>query len=679
MEKFKQFYEFLEANPLDFTTWSQFLGLVESSNDLYHIRKAFGIFLSHFPLTFGYWKKYADLDAENREDIYEKAIEMAGNCLEIWQYYLDFAMEIKSSKFVRSLFRRAIRRLGVSYLSGDLWKKWIKWEESRDRMDNVTKIYLTLLSTPVREIDEFWDHFKKHVQNRDTKELISPKQLFEIDEEIRSDPRFSEVKRGMSEIDMFRLKKIMERHDKLYKSTSTRVNRVSFYESEIKRTFFHIKPLNYHQLNNWNQYINFAEDQYENGSEKIEYVKMIYERALIPCALYVEIWKRYTIFFESHNMIDEAREVYEKATKIFVKNRPDIFISYAEFEERNKKYSKARELYQYLINKMAIGHIETIVKYANFEKRMFKISQSRMDEKKSQDEQIIEIYKNGMDIFEKKLPDSKIKDKRQYAYLSMEYCKVLYQIYQKKQRILKNYLNNYDNENGNVKDLKSKNENKMNIENEKENNIEIEIEIEKEKEKGNENENENGKKIENEKEKENEKSNEKENKKKIEIEIEKENDTNKEIDDEKNISKIKIENKEEEEKMKNEANKYLILSRKVIEKALETIDNYKPLWLFLIDYEMKIGGKDIYPRIKKVFERCIGDGSTLSKDEKISMLSLFIKISKFYSDEIILIRKAEEKLLKIPTVYSNHKDLENKKRLIEQIIELGNLKQTNKF
>ncbi|KAJ6237236.1 pre-mRNA-processing factor 39 [Anaeramoeba flamelloides] len=662
MEKFKQFYEFLEANPLDFTTWSQFLGLVESSNDLYHIRKAFGIFLNHFPLTFGYWKKYADLDSENREDIYEKAIEMAGNCLEIWQYYLDFAMEIKSSKFVRSLFRRAIRRLGVSYLSGDLWKKWIKWEESRDRMDNVTKIYLTLLSTPVREIDEFWDHFKKHVQNRDTKELISPKQLYEIDEEIRSDPRFSEVKRGMSEIDMFRLKKIMERHDKLYKSTSTRVNRVSFYESEIKRTFFHIKPLNYHQLNNWNQYINFAEDQYENGSEKIEYVKMVYERALIPCALYVEIWKRYTIFFESHNMIDEAREVYEKATKIFVKNRPEMFISYAEFEERNKKYSKARELYQYLINKMAIGHIETIIKYANFEKRMFKISQSRIEGKKNQDEQIIKIYKNGMDIFEKKLPDSKIKDKRQYAYFSMEYCKVLYQIYQKRQRILKNYLNNYDSNNDNNDNLKVKNENKMNIENENEK------EKDKEREDGEDNEKK-GDII------------EKKNENEIEIEIEKETEKKKDNSEEEKGKIFSIENqdynKEEEEKLKSDAQKYLILSRQVIEKALETINNYKPLWLFLIDYEMKIGGKDIYPRIKKVFERCIGDGSTLSKDEKISMLSLFIKISKFYSDEIILIRKAEEKLLKIPTVYSNHKDLENKKRLIEQIIDLGNRKQVN--
>ncbi|KAJ3452950.1 pre-mRNA-processing factor [Anaeramoeba flamelloides] len=670
MEKFKQFYEFLEANPLDFTTWSQFLGLVESSNDLYHIRKAFGIFLNHFPLTFGYWKKYADLDSENREDIYEKAIEMAGNCLEIWQYYLDFAMEIKSSKFVRSLFRRAIRRLGVSYLSGDLWKKWIKWEESRDRMDNVTKIYLTLLSTPVREIDEFWDHFKKHVQNRDTKELISPKQLYEIDEEIRSDPRFSEVKRGMSEIDMFRLKKIMERHDKLYKSTSTRVNRVSFYESEIKRTFFHIKPLNYHQLNNWNQYINFAEDQYENGSEKIEYVKMVYERALIPCALYVEIWKRYTIFFESHNMIDEAREVYEKATKIFVKNRPEMFISYAEFEERNKKYSKARELYQYLINKMAIGHIETIIKYANFEKRMFKISQSRIEGKKNQDEQIIKIYKNGMDIFEKKLPDSKIKDKRQYAYLSMEYCKVLYQIYQKRQRILKNYLNNYDSNNDNNDNLKVKNENKMSIENENENKTENENEKEndKEREDGEDNEKK-GDII------------EKKNEIEIEIEIEKETEKKKDNSEEEKGKILSIENqdynKEEEEKLKSDAQKYLILSRQVIEKALETINNYKPLWLFLIDYEMKIGGKDIYPRIKKVFERCIGDGSTLSKEEKISMLSLFIKISKFYSDEIILIRKAEEKLLKIPTVYSNHKDLENKKRLIEQIIDLGNRKQVN--
>jgi len=54
---------------------------------------------------------------------------------------------------------------------------------------------------------------------------------------------------------------------------------------QIKRPYFHVKPLEKAQLKNWKEYLEF---EIENGTH--ERVVVLFERCVISCALYEEFW-----------------------------------------------------------------------------------------------------------------------------------------------------------------------------------------------------------------------------------------------------------------------------------------------------------------------------------------------------------------------------------------------------
>ena len=54
---------------------------------------------------------------------------------------------------------------------------------------------------------------------------------------------------------------------------------------QIKRPYFHVKPLEKSQLRNWNAYLDF---EIEQGDK--QRAKVLFERCLIACALYEDFW-----------------------------------------------------------------------------------------------------------------------------------------------------------------------------------------------------------------------------------------------------------------------------------------------------------------------------------------------------------------------------------------------------
>jgi len=56
---------------------------------------------------------------------------------------------------------------------------------------------------------------------------------------------------------------------------------------QIRRPYFHVKPLEKAQLKNWRSYLEF---EIANGSEKR--VTVLFERCVIACALYEEFWMK---------------------------------------------------------------------------------------------------------------------------------------------------------------------------------------------------------------------------------------------------------------------------------------------------------------------------------------------------------------------------------------------------
>ena len=65
------------------------------------------------------------------------------------------------------------------------------------------------------------------------------------------------------------------------------------FEEKLKRTYFHVKPLDHKQLKTWDLYLD-----YEIMKGDHERIIVLFERCLIPCALYEQFWAKYARYLE---------------------------------------------------------------------------------------------------------------------------------------------------------------------------------------------------------------------------------------------------------------------------------------------------------------------------------------------------------------------------------------------
>ena len=68
---------------------------------------------------------------------------------------------------------------------------------------------------------------------------------------------------------------------------------LSRYEEKLKRTYFHVKPMDQKQLRVWDQYLDWQVSQ-----EDHQRTVVLFERCLIPCALYEQFWAKYARYLE---------------------------------------------------------------------------------------------------------------------------------------------------------------------------------------------------------------------------------------------------------------------------------------------------------------------------------------------------------------------------------------------
>jgi hypothetical protein len=70
-------------------------GLCPVQGDLKALREVYDDFLSSYPLCYGYWKKYAEIQlkhgsVEDAKSIYERGVAAISNSVELWLAYANF-------------------------------------------------------------------------------------------------------------------------------------------------------------------------------------------------------------------------------------------------------------------------------------------------------------------------------------------------------------------------------------------------------------------------------------------------------------------------------------------------------------------------------------------------------------------------------------------------------------
>ncbi|KAJ5068957.1 pre-mRNA-processing factor 39 [Anaeramoeba ignava] len=386
--EFDKYIQFLEKNREDFSTWIKILTVAENGRKINQIRKSFDLFLSIYPFAFGYWNKYSLLDLENQEEIYERAVKVAYYCVDIWIFYCRYSIENKPPDFTRNLFERAIEAVGTDFFSTNLWNDYIEWEFSQNKPENVTKIYQKVIQIPIQQIEIYWQNYKRHAQTRPLSEL-EPENLSQNE---------NEEKKENEQNNLFKLQTILQKQEQEFQKTLVKFNKIIIYESGILRPYFHIHPLDDQQLYIWNSYLNYAEEQYKLNLESFEFVIKLYERSVISCSLYPSFWLKFALFYEENNKIQEARNIFQKATQIFIPNRPKI---------QNIKNKK---------NQKAIA--EGFIKLAHFEYRISnKSNEIFINSLENTLSELTEYYANSR--------LTKRKNNKIYAIITIELCRFL--------------------------------------------------------------------------------------------------------------------------------------------------------------------------------------------------------------------------------------------------------------
>ena len=104
--------------------------------------------------------------------------------------------------------------------------------------------------------------------------------------------------------------------------------------------------------------------------KEVDQAQSIYERYVLVHPE-TKNWIRYARFEESQGFIDNARNIYERATEFFGDEWLDgkFYAAFARFEESCQEYERSRTIFKYALDKIPKPQAVDLFKaYTHFEK-----------------------------------------------------------------------------------------------------------------------------------------------------------------------------------------------------------------------------------------------------------------------------------------------------------------------
>ncbi|GLI77371.1 hypothetical protein PoHVEF18_005661 [Penicillium ochrochloron] len=372
----------LVDDPDNFETWEKLVrgaealegGINRNSNPqaITTARNVYDRFLAKFPLLFGYWKKYADLEfsitgTEAAEMVYERGIASISPSVDLWTNYCSFKAETShDSDIIRDLFERGATSVGLDFLAHPFWDKYIEFEERVEAQDQIFAILGRIVHIPMHQYARYFERYRQLAQTRPLAELAPTEIMSEFRSEIEA--ASSHVPPGAkaeAEIERDLRLRVDNYHLEVFSKTQTETTKRWTYESEIKRPYFHVTELDEGQLTNWKKYLDFEES--EGSYSRIQF---LYERCLVTCAHYEEFWLRYARWMAAQSgKEEEVRIIYQRASYLYVPiANPTVRLHYAYFEELSGRTDVAKDIHGAILMNLP-SHVETIISLANLCRR----------------------------------------------------------------------------------------------------------------------------------------------------------------------------------------------------------------------------------------------------------------------------------------------------------------------
>jgi len=310
------YWEFVRENPQDFNGWAYLIQACETVDILDEIRTVYNAFLPLFPYCYAYWKRYSDIERKSENwsralAILHRGLTAIPLSVDLWVSYLELYHKMYSThEEFPTLFReqceKAVATAGMDYRSDMLWELFIEKEMERNELRFVTDLYRRVVAMPTKLYNKHWDNFIAHVRDHHPRDILQYSDYEglrkltcrELSLTYRPDPIMCpEVERKV-ELPEDKLKAGMKERlvaslVATHEQTEQKVDEIYRFEEKLKRTYFHVKPLDQKQLRVWDQYLDW---QVEQGDH--QRIVVLFERCLIPCALYEQFWAKYARYLE---------------------------------------------------------------------------------------------------------------------------------------------------------------------------------------------------------------------------------------------------------------------------------------------------------------------------------------------------------------------------------------------
>ncbi|XP_064182230.1 pre-mRNA-processing factor 39 isoform X1 [Anguilla rostrata] len=418
---FERLWRVAHDNPQEFSSWTELLQYCEQEGHMTASRRALGAFLARYPLCYGYWKKFADLERRagntNRaQEVCVRGLKAIPLSLDLWIHYITLLQDTlnmnlpESTQRIRSAFESAVAAAGTEFHSDRLWEMYTEWEREQGDLRAVTAVYERVLRIPTQLYSGHFERFKAFLLAHPPRDVLSPEEFKRLRLEFQQSqgegttPAEGEEERPPGEdspgdtaaghqYTEEQVQKMQElllaSRQKVYQQTEMEVGKRWNFEEAIKRPYFHVKPLDRAQLKAWHSYLdweisevalegqdNAAEGQegasVSRGSHKR--VLVLFERCLIACALYEEFWTKYVQYLEKHS-VEEARNVYRRACEIHLSHKHSVHLQWATFEERHGNILEARRVLENLERAMP-GLAMVRLRRAGLERRTGRLDQA---------------------------------------------------------------------------------------------------------------------------------------------------------------------------------------------------------------------------------------------------------------------------------------------------------------
>ncbi|KAK7206284.1 hypothetical protein BZA70DRAFT_276220 [Myxozyma melibiosi] len=416
--EWNRLHDLVGQDPDNFDNWENLIRATEAIDDglgrsskpevIAEARKIFDAFLAKFPLLFGYWKRYADIEfaiagSDAAELVYQRGVASITNSVDLWSSYCSFKMETcPDEDEVRELFDMAADIIGLDFLSHTFWDKYIEFEERMERQDLVFAVLARIIRIPMHQYARYFERYTTMGASQPVESLLPEEEVSKIKEEIRTE--LGESKSG-AELEQEIRTRIHQVHVNIFNETQKETMSRWPFEAEIKRSYFHVTPLEEKELINWRKYLDFEEVEGD-----LPRIRFLYEKCLVATALYDEFWFRYVRWMttQGEEHFEEVRNIYRRGAALFVPvGRPAFRIEYAHFEEAYGSLELALSILDSVLEEMP-DNVETIIARGNLERRAYGLDSA------------IEYYKGAL-----KLPNLSVYVK---GAIVAEWAKLVYTI-----------------------------------------------------------------------------------------------------------------------------------------------------------------------------------------------------------------------------------------------------------